>query len=97
VTLLDVWSATRRPVFTALNRLTVAFAAVLAGHGCAGETVGPLAIVMTEWSIAVVGDGVYSNWYLRADGSRGRDCARALRRWSGDDRRQLRLGSAHHR
>jgi NAD(P)-dependent dehydrogenase (short-subunit alcohol dehydrogenase family) len=50
----------------ALNRLTVAYAAALAGTGVRVNTVEPRAIVMSEGSVALVGDTLDPDWHLES-------------------------------
>jgi NAD(P)-dependent dehydrogenase (short-subunit alcohol dehydrogenase family) len=50
----------------ALNRSTVAYAAALAGTGVRVNTVEPRAIVMSEGSVALVGDTLDPDWYVES-------------------------------
>jgi NAD(P)-dependent dehydrogenase (short-subunit alcohol dehydrogenase family) len=50
----------------ALNRLTVAYAAALAGTGVRVNTVEPRAMVMSEGSVALVGDTLDPDWYVES-------------------------------
>jgi citronellol/citronellal dehydrogenase len=50
----------------ALNRLTVAYASALAGSGVRVNTVEPRATVMSEGSVALIGDDLDPNWYVES-------------------------------
>jgi NAD(P)-dependent dehydrogenase (short-subunit alcohol dehydrogenase family) len=50
----------------ALNRATVAYAAALAGTGVRVNTVEPRAAVMSEGSIALIGDAFDPSWYVES-------------------------------
>jgi citronellol/citronellal dehydrogenase len=50
----------------ALNRLTVAYASALAGSGIRVNCVEPRAAVMSEGSLALVGDDLDPNWNIEA-------------------------------
>jgi NAD(P)-dependent dehydrogenase (short-subunit alcohol dehydrogenase family) len=50
----------------ALNRLTVAYAAALAGSGVRVNTVEPRATVMSEGSVTLIGDSLDPNWYVES-------------------------------
>jgi citronellol/citronellal dehydrogenase len=50
----------------ALNRLTVAYAAAVAGTGVRVNTVEPRAMVMSEGSVALVGDTLDPNWFVES-------------------------------
>jgi NAD(P)-dependent dehydrogenase (short-subunit alcohol dehydrogenase family) len=50
----------------ALNRLTVAYASALAGSGVRVNTVEPRAMVMSEGSVALVGDALDPDWYVES-------------------------------